>query len=320
MPVSPERKTLITEWLKKEAALLGFGFCGIAKAEFLKEEAHHLENWLNEGMHGKMAYMENHFDKRLDPCKLVEGAVSVIVLGYNYFPVKEIPAENNYIISKYAYGKDYHFVIKEKLKTLIEGLKEAAGEIQARAFVDSAPVLERAWAVRAGLGWIGKNSLLINPKLGSFFFLAEIITDLELDFDKPKNNDFCGACRNCIDACPTGAIVSPKVVDARKCLSYLTIELKDEIPEEFAGKFNDRIFGCDICQDVCPWNRFSKPCSEPQFEPVQQLTDLNKDDWENLSEEDFKRFFNDSAVKRTKFTGLMRNIRFAKKPKIQESE
>lgn len=320
MPVSPEMKTQITQWLKKEAAFLGFGFCGIAKAEFLKEEEQHLENWLNNGMHGKMAYMENHFDKRLDPCKLVEGAVSVIVLGFNYFPVKEMPAQNNYIISKYAYGKDYHFVIKEKLKTLIDGLKEAAGDFQARAFVDSAPVLERAWAVRAGLGWIGKNSLLINPKLGSFFFLAEIITDLELDFDRPKNNDFCGACRNCIDACPTGAIVSPKVVDARKCLSYLTIESKDEIPEEFAGKFNDRIFGCDICQDVCPWNRFSKPCSEPQFTPVQQLTGLSKDDWENLREDDFLRIFKDSAVKRTKFTGLMRNIRFAKISKTQESE
>jgi len=320
MPDSSERKTQITQWLKKEAVSMGFDACGIAKAEFLKEEAHHLENWLKEGMHGKMTYMENHFDKRLDPRKLVEGARSVIVLLYNYYPAKEISIENNYVISKYAYGKDYHFVIKEKLKTLIDGLSEAAGDIQARAFVDSAPVLERAWAVNAGLGWIGKNSLLINPKLGSFFFIAEIITDLELDFDQPKNNDFCGACRNCIDACPTGAIVSPKTIDARKCLSYLTIELKDEIPEEFAGTFNDRIFGCDICQDVCPWNRFSRPCTEPQFAPDEQLVGLKKNDWENLSEDDFKVIFKNSAVKRTKFNGLKRNIEFARKNKISKDE
>lgn len=305
-----QTKTQITQWLKNEAAFLGFDFCGIAEAAFLKDEAPHLEMWLNEAMNGKMAYMENYFDKRVDPRKLVEGAISVIVFGYNYFPASEIPASDNYIISKYAYGKDYHFVIKEKLKTLIAGLKERAGEIQARAFVDSAPVLERAWAVKAGLGWIGKNAMLINPKHGSFFFLSEIITDLELDFDQPRNNDFCGTCRNCMDACPTGAIVSPKVIDARKCISYLTIESKDEIPDQFAGQLNDRIFGCDICQDVCPWNRFSKPCTEPQFTPRAELTGLKKTDWEKLPEEDFKLIFTGSAVKRTKYEGLKRSINF----------
>ncbi len=305
-----QTKTQITQWLKNEAAVLGFDFCGIAKADFLKDEAPHLEKWLTEGMNGKMAYLENNFDKRVDPRKLVEEAKSVIVFGYNYFPASEIPATDNFIISKYAYGKDYHFVIKEKLKTLIAGLKEQAGDIQARAFVDSAPVLERAWAVKAGLGWIGKNAMLINPKHGSFFFLAEIITDLELDFDQPKNNDFCGTCRNCMDACPTGAIVSPKVIDAHKCISYLNIESKDEIPDQFAGQLNDRIFGCDICQDVCPWNRFSKPCNEPQFSPNPKLTGLKKTDWENLSEEDFKLIFKGSAVKRTKYEGLKRNINF----------
>jgi len=313
MPGSSQTKTQITQWLRKEAASLGFDFCGIAKAGFLNNEVTNFENWLHAGMHGKMTYMENHFDKRLDPRKLVEGARSVIVFMYNYFPAKGIPSNDNFVISKYAYGKDYHLVIKDKLKTLIAGLKELAGDIQARAFVDSAPVLERAWAIRAGLGWIGKNSLLVNPKQGSYFFLAEIITDLELDFDDSGNNDFCGSCRNCIDACPTGAIVAPKTIDSRRCISYLTIELKGEIPEHFAGQFNDQIFGCDICQDVCPWNRFSKPSPEPQFTPDYRLLELKKMDWENLSSESFNRIFKDSAVKRTKFEGLKRNIVFAGK-------
>ncbi|MFA5419165.1 MAG: tRNA epoxyqueuosine(34) reductase QueG [Bacteroidales bacterium] len=313
MPGSSETKTLITQWLKKEAAAWGFDFCGVAKAGFLNNHAPNFEHWLKAGMHGEMTYMENHYDKRVDPRKLVEGARTVIVFLLNYFPAREIPADYNYILSKYAYGKDYHYVIKEKLKTLIVGLKDLAGNIQARAFVDSAPVLERAWAVQAGLGWIGKNSLLINPKHGSYFFLAEIITDLELDFDRPGNNDFCGSCSNCIDACPTGAIVAPKIIDARRCISYLTIELKGEIPERFAGQFNDRIFGCDICQDVCPWNWFSKPCIESQFNPDQQLLDLKKIDWESLSFETFNRIFKDSAVKRTKFEGLKRNIAFIRK-------
>jgi epoxyqueuosine reductase len=301
-----------SEWTKKRSAELGFDFCGIARADFLGREVSHLEKWLQSGMHGEMQYMARHFDKRLDPRKLVEGAKSVIVLMKNYFPEKELPSENNYIISKYAYGRDYHFVIKKMLKRLMAEMNEKAGGMVARGFTDSAPVLERAWAVQAGLGWIGKNGLLIRPKAGSFFFLAEIITDLELEYDRPKNIDFCGSCTKCMDACPTNAIVAPRVVDARKCISYLTIELKGEIPPEFKGKINDRIFGCDICQDVCPWNRFSKPHHEPQFEPHPQLAEMDKSAWENLSVETFNEIFENSAVKRTKYEGLMRNMEFVK--------
>jgi epoxyqueuosine reductase len=236
----------------------------------------------------------------------------VIVFLKNYFPEKEIHQTDNYVLSKYAYGKDYHFVIKDKLKTLIAELHEKAGDINARAFVDSAPVLERAWAAKAGLGWIGKNANFIHPKAGSFFFIAEIITDLELEYDQPKDNDFCGACRRCIDACPTQAIVGDRIIDARKCISYLTIELKDQIPEEFKGQFKDRIFGCDICQDVCPWTRFSKPHDESQFRPSFKLTEMKKKDWDELSEETFRIIFKNSAVKRTKYSGLMRNVGFVK--------
>lgn len=291
---------------------MGFMACGIARAGFLEKEAPVFELWLKQNMHGEMAYMENHFDKRLDPTKLMEGAKSVIVFLFNYFPTESLPEEDNYILSKYAYGTDYHFVIKDKLKALIKEIQDKTGEIQARAFVDSAPVLERAWAERAGLGWIGKNANFIVPKTGSFFFIAEIITDLELEYDEPKNNDFCGACRNCIDACPTQAIVAPGVIDARKCISYLTIELRNEIPEKFKGQFEDRIFGCDICQDVCPWNRFAKPHQEKRFEPHHELLDLKKADWEEMKKETFKRLFGKSAIKRTRFEGLKRNVAFLK--------
>ena len=304
-----------SSWIKRKATELGFDYCGIAPAGFLEKEAPRLEQWLKLGMHGDMHYMENHFDKRLDPRKLVDGAKSVIVFLKNYFPENEIDQTDNYIISKYAYGKDYHFVIKEKLKGLISGLREKAGEINARAFVDSAPVLERAWAAKAGLGWIGKNANFIHPKAGSFFFLAEIITDLELKYDQPTEKDFCGTCRKCIDACPTQAIIAPRVIVSKKCISYLTIELKDKIPEEFKGRFKDRVFGCDICQDVCPWTRFSKPHDEPQFNPYPGLTEMNKKDWEVLSVDGFNEVFKKSAVKRTKYAGLMRNIQFCERLK-----
>ena len=306
-------KLKISTWIKQKASKLGFDYCGIARASFLEKEAPILEKWLSEGMHGNMAYMENHFDKRLDPRKLVPGAKSVIVILKNYFPEKPLPEDENYILSKYAYRTDYHFVIKDKLKSLIQDLKDKTGDIAARPFVDTAPVLERAWAERAGLGWIGKNANFIVPKAGSFFFISEIITDLELEYDEPKINDLCGACRNCIDACPTEAIVAPGMIDSRKCISYLTIELRDEIPEEFKGKFKDRVFGCDICQDVCPWVRFQKHHQEPSFRPKQNLQEMKKPDWEEMEREAFNELFRKSAVKRTKYEGLMRNVRFLKK-------
>lgn len=308
-----KNKAQISSWIKQKALELGFDDCAIARADFLEAEAPIFEKWLNAGMHGKMAYMENHFDKRLDPRKLLDGAKSVIVFLKNYFPEKPLPEKENFILSKYAYGKDYHFVIKDNLKLLIEDLKQEVGDISARPFVDSAPVFERAWAQRAGLGWIGKNANFIVPKAGSFFFISEIITDLELEYDKPKINDLCGACRNCIDACPTQAIVAPGVIDSRKCISYLTIELKDDIPQNFKGTFKDRVFGCDICQDVCPWTRFSKPHREENFLPKPELEKMEKQDWEGLDRTAFNELFRKSAVKRTKFEGLMRNVRFLKK-------
>jgi len=304
-------KSDLTKWLKKRASDLGFETCGIAKAGFLENEASRLKEWLNAGMHGEMTWMENHSDKRLDPTKLVEGAKSVIVLLHNYFPEKEIPTEDNFIISKYAYGKDYHLVIKEKLKRLLQELIERTGGGEGRVFVDSAPVLERAWAVKAGLGWIGKNGCLIVPGKGSFFFISEIITNLEFDYDPPLPVDFCGSCRKCIDACPTNALIAPRILDARKCLSYLTIELKDEIPTEFQSKMANRIFGCDICQDVCPWNRFARPNSEPQFQPAPALLQMRKKEWAELTEETFENLFSKSAVKRTKYEELIRNIKSA---------
>ncbi|TRX50898.1 tRNA epoxyqueuosine(34) reductase QueG [Fulvivirga sp. M361] len=301
-----------TALVKKTAAELGFMYCGISKAEFLEDEAPRLEKWLKQNHHGEMAYMANHFDKRLDPTQLVPGAQSVVSLAYNYFPKQDLAKKDHFKIAKYAYGKDYHFVIKDKLKAFLNILTEQIGEINGRAFVDSAPVMERQWAQKSGLGWIGKNTLLLNKQSGSFFFLAELITDLELEFDGPVK-DYCGTCTACIDACPTEAIPQPYIVDASRCISYLTIELKDNIPDTFKGKFDNWVFGCDICQDVCPWNRFSKPHSEPAFSPHDQLAELNTVDWEEMTEDVFNTLFRKSALKRTKFTGLKRNISFSKK-------
>jgi len=285
-------------------------FCGISKAEFLEEEAPRLEAWLKKGMQGEMHYMENHFDKRLDPRLLVDGARSVISLGLNYFTVDQQADPLSPKISKYAYGDDYHQVIKGKLKQLLAIINEKIGEINGRAFVDSAPVLDKAWAKKAGLGWIGKNTNLISKKVGSFFFLAELIIDLELDYDITPTADHCGTCTACIDACPTEAIVAPYVVDGSRCISYLTIELKNEIPPEFKGKMDNWMFGCDVCQDVCPWNKFSVLHSEPAFKPKPLLLELNKKDWEEVTEDVFQKVFKNSAVKRTKFKGLKRNIDF----------
>jgi len=298
-----------TKQIKDIAYELGFMFCGISKADFLSEDAPKLEKWLREGKHGKMQYMENHFDMRLDPRLLVPGAKSVVSLIYNYFP-SQTQRTDSFKISKYAYGQDYHFVLKQKLKQFLEEIRIQIGEVDGRVFVDSAPVMDKAWAKKAGLGWIGKNSNLIHPKKGSFFFIAELILDLELIPDGPIR-DYCGTCTKCIDACPTEAIVKPYVVDGSKCISYLTIELKDEIlPKEFASKMNDWVFGCDICQDVCPWNRFSAPHAEPLFQANEKLLSLSKGDWKDLSDEFFNELFKKSAVKRTKKSGLMRNITF----------
>ncbi|MDF1672556.1 MAG: tRNA epoxyqueuosine(34) reductase QueG [Vicingaceae bacterium] len=301
-----------SQQIKSEALRLGFSFCGISKAEYLEEEAPRLEKWLNQNMHGKMQYMENHFDKRLDPTKLVEGSKSVISLMYNYFPQKE-QRYDSFKISKYAYGQDYHQIIKKKLKEFALFIHENIGEVNAEIFVDSAPVLDRAWAKKSGLGWIGKNSMLINPKNGSFFFLAEIILDLELNYDN-EIKDYCGSCTTCVEACPTNAILPNNVVDGSKCISYFTIELKDEIiPNEVKGQFNDWMFGCDICQDVCPWNRFSKPHNEPLFNPNEKLLKYSKNEWKEITEEIYQEIFKKSPVKRTKFKGVKRNIGFLSK-------
>lgn len=298
-----------THLVKQVAAELGFSFCGISKAEFLKEEAPQLEAWLKRGYQGKMSYLENHFDKRLDPTLLVPGAKSIVSLIYNYFPEKNLATEGSLKIAKYAYGEDYHFVVKDKLKIFLERLQAELGEINGRAFVDSAPVMERAWAKRSGLGWIGKNSLLLNKQMGSFFFLAELIIDLELEYDGPVK-DYCGTCTACMDACPTDAIPQPYVVDGSKCISYFTIELKEEIPADVKGKFENWIFGCDICQDVCPWNSFSKPHRESKFEAHADLGKMSAQDWKEITDEVFQKLFRHSAVKRTKLEGLKRNIRF----------
>lgn len=303
--------TKSTYFIKSKAKDLGFMYCGIAKAKFLEDEAPRLEKWLNQGMHGEMGYMENHFEKRLDPTKLVPGAKSVITLLYNYYPKEDLTNNGSYKIAKYAYGKDYHFVIKDKLKSFMSAIQEEIGEVDGRVFVDSAPVMERAWAQRSGVGWIGKNSLLLNKQSGSFFFIAELILDLELEYDGPVK-DYCGTCTACMDHCPTDAIPEPYVVDGSRCISYLTIELKEAIPDNFKGQFEDWAFGCDICQDVCPWNRFSKPHHEPAFDPHEQLKSMNKSDWEELTHEVFNEIFRKSAVKRTKYEGLKRNISFAK--------
>ena len=303
-------KSTYTNFIKSEAKRLGFLSCGISKAEFLEVEAPRLENWLNQNRNGEMSYMENHFDKRLDPTLLVPGAKSVVSLLLNYYP-EHTQTSDTYKISKYAYGTDYHFIIKDKLKELLQAIQTEIGEIDGRAFVDSAPVLDKAWAAKSGLGWIGKNSNLLTKTVGSFYFIAELIIDLELEYDYAVT-DHCGSCTACIDACPTEAIVAPYVVDGSKCISYFTIELKDQLPTEMKGKFDDWAFGCDICQDVCPWNKFSKPHSEPLFNPHPDLLSLNKADWENITEETFRAVFKDSAVKRTKFSGLTRNIDFLK--------
>ncbi|WP_443939281.1 tRNA epoxyqueuosine(34) reductase QueG [Pedobacter sp. MW01-1-1] len=299
-----------SQLIKTEALRLGFLSCGISKATFLEEEAPRLEKWLKNNYHGEMKYMENYFDKRLDPRLLVDDAKSVISLSFNYYTEQKQHDPNAPKISKYAYGEDYHTVIKEKLKALLHFIEENIGEVGGRAFVDSAPVLDKAWAKRSGLGWIGKNANLISKTDGSFFFLAELIVDLDLGYDQAFQTDHCGTCTRCIDACPTQAIVAPQIVNGSKCISYLTIELKDQIPNEFKGKLDNWMFGCDVCQDVCPWNRFSKVHDEAAFLPQTGLLDLDEKQLIEITEEVFKRVFKGSAVKRTKYTGLKRNIDF----------
>ena len=302
-----EKKTIL---IKKLAAELGFDFCGIAKTTKLEDDARRLESWLNKGMHGTMHYMERYFDMRIDPRQLVPGANSVITLLLNYFP-NEKQHNDTLKISKYAYGKDYHEVIREKLNKYIENMKTGIGDFHGRGFVDSAPVLERTWAQRSGLGWVAKNGNLINKQMGSFFFIATLITDLELMPDEPFAKDYCGTCSRCIDACPTEAILPGKVVDGSKCISYFTIELKDMlIPTEMKGKFENWIFGCDICQDVCPWNRFSKPTNEIEFTPLPEILDLSTREWEMMTEEKFKKIFGHSPLSRSKLKGIQRNLKF----------
>lgn len=303
-------KTKYSQFIKNEAKRLGFLSCGISKAQFLEAEAPRLEKWLKKNAHGQMHYMENHFDKRLDPTKLVEDSKSVVSLLLNYFP-EEQQNSDSFKLSKYAYGTDYHFVIKDKLKVLLQSIQEEIGDVHGRAFVDSAPVLDKAWAAKSGLGWIGKHSNLLTQKVGSFYFIAELIIDLDLEYDS-ITTDHCGTCTACIDACPTEAITAPYEVDGSKCISYFTIELKENMPSDFKGKLDDWMFGCDVCQDVCPWNRFSKPHNEPLFNPHPELLSMTKKDWEEITEDTFKKVFKKSAVKRTKFAGLTRNIGYLK--------
>ena len=303
-------KEKYSNFIKSEAKRLGFLSCGISKAGFLEEEAPRLENWLNKQMNGQMSYMENNFDKRLNPTLLVDDAKSVISLLLNYYP-SEFQNQDSYKISKYAYGQDYHSVIKEKLKELLNSIQDNIGEVSGRAFVDSAPVLDKAWAAKSGLGWIGINSNLLTQKVGSFYFIAELIIDLDLEYDH-ATTDHCGSCTACIDSCPTEAIVSPYIVDGSKCISYFTIELRENIPQGMKGKFDDWAFGCDVCQDVCPWNRFSKPHKEPLFNPNQELLSMSKEDWKEITEETFKAVFKNSPLKRAKFEGMKQNINFLK--------
>jgi epoxyqueuosine reductase len=306
--IRQERSLLI----KSKATEIGFDFCGISQAGFLEKEAPRLENWLSQNRNGQMGYMANHFDKRLDPRKLVDGAKSVISVLLNYYPEKMLPAGTDDLkLSKYAYGKDYHFVLKDKLKLLLEAIQESIGEVNGRIFVDSAPVMDKAWAEKSGLGWVGRHSNLLNREMGSFFFIGEIICDLDLAYDGAVK-DYCGTCTRCIDACPTDAITEPYVVDGSKCISYYTIELKEAIPEEVRGQFDNWIFGCDVCQDVCPWNRFSKPTNIPEFALSPELNALTKSDWEEITEEVFTELFRKSALKRAKYEGLKRNIEFVK--------
>ena len=303
-------KSYHTDFIKNKAIDLGFISCGISKSGFLQDEIERFENWLKNNYHGKMSYMERNFDKRLDTTKLVEGSKSVISLLYNYYPSKKLNDQNNFKISKYAYGKDYHFIIKNKLKTLLNEMRNEIGDIDGRVFVDSAPILERAWAKKSGLGWIGKNTNLISKKTGSFFFIAEIIVDLELNYDN-ETKDYCGSCTACLDACPTDALYEPYKIDASKCISYFTIELKEQFSKELKKDFNDWIFGCDICQDVCPWNKFSKPNNEPLLKPHEDLSEYSKKDWIEMTDEVFKVVFKESPLKRAKFEGLKRNINYA---------
>jgi epoxyqueuosine reductase len=297
-----------TLFIKNEAKRLGFIGCGISKAGFLDHEAPKLEQWLKNGYHGQMQYMENYFDKRLDPSLLVEGAKSVVSLLFNYYPEQK-QTEDTFKIAKYAYGEDYHYVVKDKLKTLMHLIEENIGAVNGRVFVDSAPVLEKAWAVKSGLGWMGKHTNVLTKKTGSFYFLAELILDLDLIVDAPTT-DHCGTCTACIDACPTEAIIAPYVLDASKCISYLTIELKENIPQHFKNQMDDWAFGCDVCQDVCPWNSFAKPHQEDRFKPQNDLLNFSKKEWTELTQEVFKKVFKKSAVNRTKFVGLKRNIEF----------
>ncbi len=307
MFTSPEKKKA---FIIGEATRLGFEGVAFAKAEFMDEEARRLENWLSTGYHAKMSYMENHFDKRVDPSKLVPGAKTVISMLYNYHNPERQSDPEAPKISQYAYGRDYHKVVKKKLKHLLNSIRAEIGDVQGRGFVDSAPVMERDWARRSGLGWVGKHTLLITKKKGSYFFLAELIIDLELPYDHPID-DFCGTCTKCIDACPTDAISeNGYVLDGSKCISYLTIELKENIPSQFSDKMDNWMFGCDVCQDVCPWNRFAHRHSEPDFDPSRNLLDKTKAEWESLTSQEFDDLFEGSAVKRTGYEGLMRNIRF----------
>lgn len=306
-------RNLLTGLIKSKALEIGFYSCGISEAVYLEKDAPRLKQWLENGYHSEMHYMANHFEKRTDPRKLLENAKSVISVLYNYSPKQKIPEDDNYKISVYAYGQDYHFVLKRKLKDLITFIQKEAGEVNARAFVDSAPVLDRAWAARSGLGWIGKNTMLITKEQGSYFFIGEIITDMELEYDERTVTNYCGGCTRCIDACPTKAL-TPYYLNANKCISNLTIENKsDQIPDEFKGKFDDWIFGCDICQQVCPWNRLAEPHNEPEFNPSEDLLKMQKSDWENLDKNKFNEVFRSSPLKRANFKGIKRNIGFVKR-------
>lgn len=305
-----------TIWVKNVVQSLGFDYCGIARAEKLEQDSRRLEDWLTKGMHGEMKYMENHFEMRTDPTLLVPGAKSVITLMMNYFPDQH-QQPNAPQIAKYAYGNDYHEVIRSKLKQLLAMMKAEIGEVNGRGFVDSAPVLERAWAVKSGLGWVGKNGNLLHKQAGSFFFIATLIVDVALVYDDPFAKDYCGSCRKCIDACPTDAILDNKVVDGSKCISYFTIELKDALlPQQLNGKFDNWMFGCDVCQDVCPWNRFSKPHNETQFAPIPQVLNFSTEDWEELTEKSFKQVFKNSPIKRSKYAGIKRNLHFIKQNRL----